>query len=69
MMASQLKKRYPEIWNKIYNRTIEDLKITLPHDSFSQKDFEVLAHNAAFNACIALHKKRRQPNEIYKRNS
>lgn len=63
MRSKQLKEKYSEIWDQVYNDTISDLKLCLTMaqvDLYEQKYkysvLERIAHNAAFSACYAVHK-------------
>uniref|UniRef100_A0A6M3M0M6 Uncharacterized protein n=1 Tax=viral metagenome TaxID=1070528 RepID=A0A6M3M0M6_9ZZZZ len=60
-----LKNKYPEIWDEIYNGMIIDLREYMPGADIQQfdngnKDCRIIriAHNAAFIACYALHKRK-----------
>ena len=62
MKATQLKKKFPEIWNEVYNGMIEDLLLCMSGMDIQQykesnKDCRILriAHNAAFLACYSIH--------------
>ena len=58
-----LKKKYPEIWDSVYEDTIFDLCECMMGSDIEQykegnKDCRIIriAHNAAFSACNTIHK-------------
>lgn len=63
MRATELKKKYPEIWNDVHDSMIRNLRITMSGADVEELNKEnkncrilVIAHNAAFCACYAIHK-------------
>ena len=46
MKATTLKKKYPEMWEAIYDRVLQDMKIAAA----------TVAHNAAFEATLEYHR-------------
>ena len=61
MRATELKKRYPEIWNEVYEGMVTDLLDCMPKADATQYFNDNtngviarLAHNAAFLACDAV---------------
>jgi hypothetical protein len=58
-----LKNKYPQIWDEVYNGVIFDLKECMPRadvilyeENYKYNKLKRIAHNAAFLACIAVHK-------------
>ena len=63
MNWTTLKKKYPEIWNTVYENMVIDLYECMPGSDIQQHKEENkhcrinrIAHNAAFMACNAIHK-------------
>lgn len=54
MRASDLKNKYPTLWSEV-NRNMLGL-IHATTSTLTDKEAEVMAHNAAFIACSELHK-------------
>jgi len=47
MRATELKKKYPQIWKAVESQVCDDQ---------FERDIQVIAHNAAFVACSEHHK-------------
>jgi len=60
MRTTQIKKKYPEMWEKVYHETLEDLRVLdglfKEEIMFVAEKKETIAYNAAATACFALHK-------------
>jgi hypothetical protein len=71
MKATTLRKKYPEIWNNVYEGVITDLCLCMPFANVQQyksrnEDSLIarIAYNAAFLACYEVHKKLKRMTEL-----
>lgn len=62
MKATELKKKYPKIWDEVYENMVDDLLTCMPgcdinlyNDDVKTGRIKRIAHNAAFFACDAVH--------------
>ena len=62
MRATALKKKYPEIWEVVQNKVTSDLLSCMPgcdielyKAGYKDNRIDMIAHNAAFFACLAVH--------------
>jgi len=54
MTHTELKKKYPKMWDEVYSNVMVDLQNQILEDL--HKKFAIVAHNAAFTACFELYK-------------
>jgi hypothetical protein len=56
MRASRLKEMYPDFWEEMDTAIKEDFRLYADLEDVDEGMVDIIAHNAAFNACSSLHK-------------